>query len=120
MTPVMVTAPPDSVASPMPPFTVVGARSPTSPVIVPADVEVTVTFAVAAVPCVMGVGDVEPFTVRVVVGAWNLPTASGHCGGRLATFPEPGPGAKAAPGAPFNAGVLGPREVIRKPLVTGL
>src|SRR5260370_36894585 len=104
MTPVMVTAPPDSVASPMPPFTVVGARSPTSPVIVPADVEVTVTFAVAAVPCVMGVGDVEPFTVRVVVAAWNLPTASGHCGARVATFTGPRPVAKSYPVAAVPAG----------------
>src|SRR5260370_34398892 len=119
MTPVMVTAPPDSVASPMPPFTVVGARSPTSPVIVPADVEVTVTFAVAAVPCVMGVGDVEPFTVRVVVVAWNLPAASGHFGARVATVTGPRAVAQAGPGGGVCAGGGGLGGTSRTALGTG-
>jgi hypothetical protein len=64
----MVTVPPDSVALPMPPFTLVGAMSETSPVGVP-DVEVTVTLAVTAVPWVIEQGDVGQVTVRLVLVA---------------------------------------------------
>jgi|SRR5216684_94002 len=107
MTPVMLATPPDNGPSPIPLFTDVGASSPTSPVIVPAVVEVTVTFTVAAVPCGMAAGDVDPFTVRVVVVVWKLPTARGHCVARLATFTEPNPVARSYPGiAPLPAAVV--------------
>src|SRR6267154_1991608 len=123
MTPVMVAIPPDNGPSPMPPFTDVGASSPTSPVIVPADVEVTVTFTVAAVPWVMAAGDVAPFTVRVVVVAWKLPTANGHWVARLVTFTEPRPVARSYPGsaplpaAVVHAGVVAKAGATRTPLV---
>src|SRR5260370_3163147 len=106
MTLLIVTVPPESVESTIPPFTVVGAISETSPVIVPVDVEVTVTFTVAAVPCVMGAGVVDPLTVRAVVVAWKVPTASGHCVARLATFTEPRPVARSYPVAAVQAGVV--------------
>src|ERR1700721_90199 len=112
----MVTEPPDNVASPMPPFTAVGARSPTSPVIVPADVEVTVAFTVAAVPCVIGAGVVLPFTVRVVVVPWKAPTAVGHWPARLVTFTEPRPVARSNPGAVVQAGVVADAGLMRTPV----
>src|ERR1700694_1148203 len=117
MTLVMVTVPPESVESPIPPFTVVGAMSPTSPLGVPENVEVTVTFTVTAVPCVIGAGDVVPFTVRLVVVAWKLPTASGHCVARLVTLTEPSPVAKSYPVAVVHAGVVGEAVLTRTPLV---
>src|SRR5437879_13541369 len=83
----------------MPPFTVVGAMSPTSPVIVPADVEVTVVLTATEAPCGMGAGDVEPFAVRLVDVAWKAPTARGHGVARLVTFTEPRPVAKSYPAA---------------------
>src|SRR5437899_13018628 len=116
MTPVMLATPPDNGPSPIPPFTVVGARSPTSPVIVPADVEVTVTFTVAAVPCGMAAGDVDPFTIRVVVVAWKLPTANGHWVARLATFTDPRPVARSYPVAVVQAGVVAAAALTRTPL----
>src|SRR5258708_17696037 len=106
MTPVMLATPPDNGPSPMPLFTDVRASSPTSPVIVPAVVEVTVTFTVAAVPCVIAAGDVDPLTVRVVVVAWKVPTARGHCVARLGTFTEPRPISRSYPVALVHAGVV--------------
>src|SRR6266446_5203326 len=120
--PVTFAEPPDSVALPMPPFTVVGAISATSPVGVP-DVEVTVTFAVTAVPCVTLTVDVPPFTVRVVVVEWKVPTASGHCVARLVTLTEPRPVARSYPGsaplpaAVVHAGVVAKAGATRTPLV---
>jgi len=84
--------------------------SPTSPVIVPADVEVTA-------PCVIGAGDVEPFTVRLVDVAWKAPTARGHWVARLVTFTEPRPVAKSYPAAVVHAGVVGEAGLTRTPLV---
>src|SRR6266853_2968646 len=120
MTPVMLATPPDNGPSPMPPFTDVGASSPTSPVIVPADVEVTVTFTVAAVPCVIAAGDVDPLTVRVVVVAWKVPAASGHCVARLATFTEPRPVARSYPVAVVQAGVVAAAALTRTPLALAI
>src|ERR1700687_2344830 len=119
MTPVIDTEPPDSVASPMPAFTatVFGAIRPTSPVGVPEDVEVTVTPAVTAVPCVMLTVDVPPFSVRLVVVLWKVPTASGHWVARLVTFTEPSPVAKSYPVAVVHAGVVGEAVLTRTPLV---
>src|SRR6266478_1247501 len=114
--PVTFTEPPDRVALPIPPFTEVGTISETSPVGVP-DVEVTVTFAVTAVPCVMVTVDVPPFTVRVVVVAWKVPTASGHCVARLATLTEPRPVAKSYPVAVVHAGVVADAGLTRTPFV---
>src|SRR6266700_157378 len=119
MTPVMVTFPPDSVAPPMPLFTKVGgfARSETSPVIVPVDVEVTDAFAVTAVPCGTVTRDVPPFTVRLVVVAWMLPTASGHCVARLVTFTELSAVDKSYPIAVVHAGIVGEARLTRTPFV---
>src|SRR5882724_8610430 len=114
--PVTFTEPPDRVALPIPPFTEVGTISETSPVGVP-DVEVTVTFAVTAVPCVMVTVDVPPFTVRVVVVAWKVPTASGHCVARLATLTEPRPVARSYPAVVVHAGVVTEAGATRTPLV---
>src|SRR5258708_1810259 len=100
----------------MPPFTAVGARSETSPVGVPEDVEVTVTFAVTAVPCVI-LTVAPPFNVRLVVVLWKLPTVSGHCVARLATFTEPSPVARSYPVAVVHAGVVEEAVLIRTPLV---
>ena len=113
----IVTLPLESVPLPMPPSTVVGATSPTSPVIVPADVEVTVALTETEAPCVMGAGDVNPFTVRLVVVAWKPPTARGHCVARLATFTEPRPVARSYPVAVVHAGVVGDAGLTRTPLV---
>ena len=113
----IVTLPPESVPEPMPPFTVVGAMSPTSPVIVPADVEVTVVLTATEAPCVIGAGDVEPFTVRLVDVAWKAPTARGHWVARLVTFTEPRPVAKSYPAAVVHAGVVGEAGLTRTPLV---
>ena len=101
---------------PMPPFTEVGAISETSPVGVP-DVEVTVTFAVTAVPCVMVTVDVPPFTVRLVVVPWKAPTASGHCVRRLVTLTEPRPVARSYPVEALQAGVVVAAGLTRTPLV---
>src|SRR5882762_7402139 len=117
MTPVMDTEPPDRGASPMPPFTAVGARRATSPVGVPEDVEVTVTFAVTAVPCVMLTVDVPPFSVRLVVVLWKVPTASGHWLAKLVTFTEPSPVARSYPVAVVHAGIVGEAVLTRTPLV---
>src|SRR6266699_1003753 len=117
MTPVTVTVPPASGLSPMPPFAAVGARRATSPVGVPEDVEVTVTFAVTAVPCVMLTVDVPPFSVRLVVVLWKVPTASGHWVAKLVTFTEPSPVAKSYPVADVHAGVVGEAVLTRTPLV---
>src|SRR6266436_5568444 len=114
--PVTFTEPPDRVALPIPPFTEVGTISETSPVGVP-DVEVTVTFAVTAVPCVMVTVDVPPFTVRVVVVAWKVPTASGHCVARLATLTEPRPVARSYPAVVVHAGVVTEAGATRTPFV---
>src|SRR5260370_42175261 len=100
---------------PIPPFKEVGAIRAASPVGVP-DVGVTVTFAVTAVPCVMVAVDVPPFTVRVVVVAWKVPVASGHCVARLATLTEPRPGARSYPAAVVHAGVFAGACVPRKPV----
>jgi len=93
MTLLTVTVPPERVPSPIPPFTAVGASNETSPEGVPADVEVTVTFALTAVPCVM-LTAAPLFSVKLVVVPWKIPTAVGHCVARLATFTEPKPVAK--------------------------
>src|SRR6266436_9781739 len=117
--PVTFTEPPDRVALPIPPFTEVGTISETSPVGVP-DVEVTVTFAVTAVPCVMVTVDVPPLTVRVVVVAWKVPAASGHCVARLATFTEPRPVARSYPVAVVQAGVVAAAALTRTPLALAI
>src|SRR4029077_5341815 len=116
MTPVTVTVPPESVLSPMPPFTAVGARRATSPVGVPEDVEVTVTFAVTAVPWVM-LTVAPPLRVRLVVVLWKAPTASGHWVARLVTFTEPSPVAKSYPVPVVHAGVVVEAVLTRTPLV---
>ena len=120
MTPLMVTEPPDNIASPMPPFTAVGARRLTSPVIVPADVEVTVAITVAAVPCLIWGGVALPFTVRLVIVAWKVPAVVGHCVARLATFTEPRPVAKSYPAVAVHAGVVADAGLTRTPLVPGV
>src|SRR5260370_9670930 len=102
---------------PIPPFKEVGAIRAASPVGVP-DVGVTVTFAVTAVPCVMVTVDVPPFTVRVVVVAWKVPVASGHCVARLATLTEPRPVARSYPAAVVHAGVVAEAWLTGTPLVT--
>src|SRR5580693_3984030 len=101
----------------MPPFTEVGASRATSPVIVPAVVEVTVAFTVAAAPCVMGAGDVEPFTVRLVAVLWKFPTARGHCVARFVTFTEPRPVARSYPAAAVHPGVVELPVLTRTPVV---
>src|SRR5258708_22250159 len=106
MTPVMLATPTDNGPSPMPLFTDVRASSPTSPVIVPAVVEVTVTFTVAAVPCVIAAGDVDPLTVRVVVVAWEVPTARGHCVALLSTFTGPKTNARSYTVSLVHTGVV--------------
>src|SRR5258708_29037124 len=83
MTLLIVPVPPESVASPIPPFTVVGATRETSPVGVP-EVEVTVTLAVTADPFVLATGDVPPFPVRAEVVAAEITTPSGPFGGGCA------------------------------------
>src|SRR5216684_2000875 len=122
--PVTFTEPPDRVALPMPPFTVVGAMSETSPEGEGGlNVEVTVTFAVTAVPCVMVTVDIPPFTVRLVVVLWKAATASGHCVARLATLTEPRPVARSYPGstplpaAVVHAGVVAEAVLTRTPFV---
>src|ERR1700674_1494508 len=118
MTPVNDAEPPDSRLSPIPtpPFTEVGAMSATSPVGVP-DVEVTVTLAVTAVPCVIETVDVPPLTVRLVVVAVNLPAAIGHCVARFATFTVPRPVAKSYPVAVVQAGIVGVAVLTRMPVL---
>src|SRR5260370_41085668 len=103
----------------MPAFTAVGATSPTSPVIVPAVVEVTVAFTVTEAPCAMGAGEVVPFTVRLVVVAGKLPTASGHCVARLVTFTDPRPVAKSYPVAVVHAGVVAEAGPLKTPVGAG-
>src|SRR6266566_8007571 len=117
MTLLMVAAPTERVESPIPPLTAVGAIRETSPVGVPAEVEVTVTLAVTGVPWVIITGDVAPLTVRLVFVPWKLPTASGHCVARLVTFTEPRPVAKSYPVAVVHAGVVAEAGLTRTPLV---
>src|SRR5215469_2106094 len=97
MTPLIVATPPDRVPplfpEPTDPVGVEGARMETSPEGVPAAgaTAATVTFAVAAVPCVMDAGVALLLMSRVDALALKLPTAVPHAVARLATFTDPSP-----------------------------
>ena len=104
-------------ASPIPPFTVVGAGKETSPVGVP-EPEVTVADSVTDAPCVIGAGVVLPLTVVLVVVALKVPTAAPQPSCRFEIFTVPRPVAKSYPAVVVKAGVLvAPIVVKRTPFV---
>lgn len=105
----------------MPPLTVVGAIRETSPVgwAVP-DKGATVTVAVTDCPWVIATCVVPPLIFRLVVVPLKVPTVSGHCVFRLATFTDPNPVAKSYPAAADHAGVVGDAVLTRTPLAAVL